>query len=194
MKKILIPLLPLVALLAMTCCQSNSSSSTADKSSSATETCTSTISLKEAFSSLSNIQNISVTAPDYNLPVVSDFVENGTIAAGYNMNASQVYESATEAFAILNKVPLTYMINGGNNNNVAAFVYTEPNDNGSNDILIAAMSGSKGSVVFMYGTVNDICKSAIQNAKLEIQGDFLSLEADSLPDVGDFNIILSKAR
>lgn len=86
------------------------------------------------------------------------------------------------------------MINGGNNNNVAAFVYTEPNDKGSNDILIVAMSGLKGSIVFMYGTIDDTCKSAIQNAKLEMQGDFLSLEAESIPDVGDFNIILSKAR
>ena len=150
--------------------------------------------MKEAFDELSKLPNISISVPDYNLPVISDFVENGTIAAAYNLNASQIYDSATKAFTVLNKVPLTSMINGGNNNNVAAFVYTEPNDKGSNDILIVAMSGLKGSIVFMYGNVDDTCKSAIQNAKLEMQGDFLSLEAESIPDVGDFNIILSKAR
>ena len=188
MKKIFFSLLAVLAITATSCQQTASNSV-------ATEKCdTSAISLKDAFDELSKLPNITVTTPDYNLPVISDFVENGTIAAGYNLNASQIYESATKAFTVLNKVPLTSMINGGNNNNVAAFVYTEPNDKGSNDILIVAMSGPKGSLAFMYGTVNDTCKSAIQNAKLEIQGDFLSLEAESIPDVGDFNIILSKAR
>ena len=188
MKKIFFSLLAALDITATSCHHSASESA-------ATDTChTSTISLKDAFDELSKLPNISITAPDYNLPVISDFVENGNIAAGYNLNASQIYESATKAFTILNKVPLTSMINGGNNNNVAAFVYTEPNDKESNDILIVAMSGLKGSLVFTYGTVNDICKSAIQNAKLEMQGDFLSLEAESIPEIGDFNIILSKAR
>lgn len=194
MKKILLTLIPAIAVLAMTGCQNNAGSTATDTNSTVKECSTTAISLKQAFSDLSNISNISVTAPDYNLPVVSDFVENGTIAAGYNLNAQQIKESGNAAFAILNKIPLTYMINGGNNNNVAAFVYAEPNDKGSNDILIAAMSGIRGSIVFMYGTVNDNCKTAIKNAKLEMQGDFLSLEAESIPDVGDFNIILSKAR
>lgn len=194
MKKILLTLIPALALFAMTGCQTKTGSTATDTNSTIKECSTTAISLKQAFSELSNIPNISVTAPDYNLPVVSDFVENGTIAAGYNLNAQQIKESGDAAFAILNKIPLTYMINGGNNNNVAAFVYTEPNDKGSNDILIAAMSGMRGSIVFMYGSVNDKCKSAIQNAKFEMQGDYLSLETENIPDIGDFNIILSKAR
>ncbi len=187
MKKIFFSLL---AVLAMTSCQQTTGNTNQDQSC----TSASTISLKEAFDELSKIPNITVTTPDYNLPVISDFVENGKIAAGYNLDAIQVREAGNQAYSILNRIPLTDMINGANNNYVAAFVYTQPNDHGSNDILIAAMSGLKGSLVFMYGTVNDSCRSAIQNAKVEMQGDFLSLETESVADVGDFNIILSKAR
>lgn len=188
MKKIFFSLLAALAITSTSCQQTANNSAPTGKCD------TSTITLKEAFNNLAKLPNISITEPDYNLPVISDFVQDGTIAAAYNLDASQIYDSATKAFTILNKGPLTSMINGGNNNNVAAFVYTEPNDKGSNDILIVAMSGLKGSIVFMYGTIDDTCKSAIQNAKLEMQGDFLSLEAESIPDVGDFNIILSQAR
>lgn len=150
--------------------------------------------LKEAFNALSNLPHVSVTKPDYNLPVVNDVIQNTTIAAGYNLNQQQIFEAGNATYAILNQVPLAYMINGANNNEVAAFIYTTPNNEGNYDILIAAMSGYRGSVVFIYGTIDEVCKNAIQNAPLEMQENYLSIQADSIPNVGDFNIILNKAR
>lgn len=156
--------------------------------------CASAMNLKEAFNALSNLPNITVTAPDYNLPVIGDFVQNGQLAAAYNLDREKIKQSGDAVYTILNQIPLVYMINGGNNNKAAAFVYSTPNDSGSNDILIVVMSGLKGSVVAMYGTVDNICRDAIQNGALEIQGDFLKLEATPVPDVGDFNITISKGR
>lgn len=153
----------------------------------------SAMNLKDAFTALSNLPNINVTAPDYNLPVVAEVIHNGQIAAGYNMPQQQILESATAAYAILNQVPMSYMINGGNNKEVAAFIYATPNDSESNDILIAAMNGSKGSIVFLYGTIDDASLNAIQNASLTMQGNYLSIEAQ-MPDNTDFNITLSKSR
>lgn len=150
--------------------------------------------LKEAFNALSNLPNVSVTKPDYNLPVINDAIHNATIAAGYNLDQRQIFESGTAAYTILNQVPLAYMINGANNNEVTAFIYTTPNNEGNYDILIAAMSGYKGSVVFIYGTVDEVSKNAIQNATLEMQGSYLSIKADPIPNIGDFNIILNKGR
>lgn len=159
----------------------------------ATISSASAMNLKEAFSALSNIQNVTVVAPDYNLPVISDIAQSGQIAAGYNLNKEQINQAGTAAFTILNQVPLTAMVNGGNNGEVAAFVYAMPNDSGSNDVLIAVMSGYKGSVVFLYGTADDASVAAIQSAPLNIEGNFLSLEAQ-MPNGNDFNITLSKAR
>lgn len=153
----------------------------------------SAMSLKDAFSALSNIQNVNITAPDYNLPVIGEGVKDGQIAAAYNLNAQQIYESGTAAYTILNQIPLANMINGGNNGEVAAFVYTTPAGENSNEILIAVMSGYKGSVVFLYGTIDDASRDAIKNAPLQMEGSFLSLES-TMPDGSDFNIILSKAR
>lgn len=153
----------------------------------------SAMSLKEAFSALSNLQNITVKTPDYNLPIVADVVQDGQIAAGYNLNKEQVFETATAAYTVLNQVPLSTMINGGNNGQVAAFIYSTPNSNGSNDVLIVVMSGYKGSVVSMFGTMSDAAKEAIQNAPLEIQGINLNMNA-TLADGNEFNITLSKAR
>lgn len=153
----------------------------------------SAMSLKDAFTALSNIQNVEVTNPDYNLPVTFGGINDFQLAAGYNMNQQQIFESGTAAYAILNQVPLAEMINGGNNNSVAAFIYANPTGENSNEVLIAVMSGYRGSLVFIYGTIDDASKAALQNAPLNIQGNFLSLET-TMPDGNDFNIILSKAR
>lgn len=149
--------------------------------------------LKEAFGALSNIPNINVRVPDYNLPVSMDMVRDGRVAAAYNLNRAQIAESGGAAYALLNQVPLSYMINGANNNSVAAFVYVVPGDDGANEVLIAVMSGYYGSVVFVYGTIDDAVKEAIQNAPLEMEGSFLKMDA-KLADGDEFNIVVSKAR
>lgn len=188
MKKIL--LMATVALAGLTACQSPATE-TATESTAKCEA--STITLKEAFDQLSKVQNVAITAPDYNLPVIADVVKDGQIAAAYNLDAAKIKASADEAFAILNKVPLTKVINGGSNGQVAAFVYAEPDGSGSNDALIAVMSGYKGSVVFMYGTMDDTAKEAIQNAPLSIEGINLNLDT-TLPDGNEFHITINKGR
>ena len=50
-----------------------------------------------------------------------------------------------------------------------------------------------GSVVFVYGAIDDAVKEAIQNAPLEMEGSFLKMEA-KLADGDEFNIVVSKAR
>lgn len=153
----------------------------------------SAMNLKEAFTALSNLQNINVRTADYNLPIVTDMGQDVQIAGAYNLNKDQVFETATAAYAILNQVPLANMINGGNNAQVAAFIYSTPNGDGTNDLLIVVMSGYKGMVVSMYGTVSDAAKEAIQNAPLEIQGINLNMNATTA-DGAEFNITLSRAR
>lgn len=154
----------------------------------------SAMNLKEAFEALSNLPGVSIKAPDYNLPVVSDVIKDGRIAAAYNLDRQEVFKTGNAAFAILNQVPLSYMINGGCNNEVGAFIYSTPNATGTNDILIAIMSGYRGDVIFISGTTDNVCKEAIRNAPMKMRGNTLSIEADHIPDVGDFNIIISKAR
>ena len=184
MKKIL--LMATVALAGLTACQSPATES-------ATKCEASTITLKDAFEQLSKIRNIAVTAPDYNLPVIADVIENGQIAAAYNLDAAKIKESADEAFAILDKLPLAKVINGGANGEVTAVVYAEPNTGGSNDALIAVMSGYRGSVVFMYGTMDDEAKEAIQNAPLTIEGNYLNLDT-TLSNGNEFRIAINKGR
>ena len=149
--------------------------------------------LKEAFDALSHIPNINVRTADYNLPVVADVIKDGQISAAYNLDAALIKESGDAAYTILNQVPLTYMINGGNNNLAAAFVYATPNAEGTNDVLIAVMSGWRGAVVFIYGTIDNAARDAIQQAPLEIEGPYLSIKTQ-MPDGSDFNIGISKGR
>lgn len=149
--------------------------------------------LKEAFEALSDIPNINVKTADYNLPVAMDEIRNGRVSAAYNLNEAQIAESGAAAYTLLNRVPLARMINGANNNKVAAFVYAESDGKGANDVLIAVMSGYRGSVVFIYGTIDDATRDAIQNADLEMEGDFLKMEA-KLANDSEFNIEINKAR
>lgn len=156
-------------------------------------TSVSAMSPKEAFKALSNIPNVSLVTPDYNLPISSDTIPEGGLAAAYNLDQEQIKVTGNAAYTILNQVPLNYMVNGGNNNEVAAFIYAMPNVEGSNDVLVAAMSGYRGMVVFMLLSLDDAQVAAIQAAPLSIQGNFLNLEAN-LPGDNQFNILLNKAR
>ena len=161
----------------------------------------SAMNLKDAYKALSNIPNVSVANPDYNLPMdisaIPDYGFNlmeGNLAAGYNMNAAQIKETGDAAFTILNQVPMLRIINGACNNDVAAFVYAEPTGENSNDVLIVAMSGYRGSAVFMYvQNVPDALCSALHSAPVEMEGNYLSLKA-KLSQNDEFNIILNKAR
>lgn len=167
----------------------------------------SAMSLKEAFKALSNIPNVSLSAPDYNLPVTAPLQAEGGLATAYNLDAEQIKTTGDAAMAILNQVPIKYMINGGCNNEVLAFVYATPttegqgdtsvNDNsekaGKYDMLIAVMSGYRGMAVFLYGTVSGEVRDAFQAAPLKMEGNFLSCEV-ALPDNNEFNIMLNKAR
>ena len=163
----------------------------------------SAMSLKDAYKALSNIPNVSAAKPDYNLPMdlpmspVDGFMlqlEDGNLAAAYNLNAAQIKETGDAAFTILNQVPLQRMINGGNNNLVGAFVYAEPTGENSNDVLIVVMNGYRGAVNFVYvENVSDTIRTALQMAPVEMEGSSFSLKA-KLPQDEEFNIIQNKGR
>lgn len=155
----------------------------------------SAMNLKDAFAALYNLPNVSVVKPDYNMPVSSTLSDDGDgVAAAYNLNAEQIGATGDATMAILNQVPLNYLINGGGNGEVMAMVYSMPTGEGKNDVLVAVLSGYRGLAFFMYGTdIDDAVCEALQSAPLKIEGNFLSLET-TLPDGNEFNIILSKAR
>ena len=153
----------------------------------------SAINLREAYQALSNVPNINVRQADYNLPVIDDLIVDRQIAGAYNLDATKIFETGTSIYTILNQIPLSYMINGGNNNQVAAFVYATPNETGTNDILVVVMSGYRGSAVSMFGTATNETVEAIRMAPFEMEGSYLNLSA-KVPDVGEFNVTLSKGR
>ena len=153
----------------------------------------SAIDLKDAYNALSNIPNINMRQADANLPVIGDLIIDGQIAGAYNLNAEKINTTATAVYTILNQIPMSYMINGGSNGQVSAFVYAMPNNSGTNDILVVTMSGLRGSAVSIFGTATNESVEVIKMAPFEMEGSYLNLSAN-VPDVGDFNITLSKAR
>ncbi|MDE6859847.1 MAG: hypothetical protein K2J65_05500 [Duncaniella sp.] len=153
----------------------------------------SAIDLKDAYDALSNVPNINMRQADANLPVIDELIIDGQIAAAYNLDAKKIFETGTSIYTILNQIPMSYMINGGNNNQVAAFVYATPNGTGTNDILVVVMSGYRGSAVSVFGTATDETVEAIKMAPFEMAGSYLNLSAN-VPDVGEFNISLNKGR
>ncbi len=146
----------------------------------------SAISLKEAFNALSNVPNISVKS-DYNTPILGLTV-NGELAMASDLNESQILESGNAVYTILNQVPLVWMINGGNNNLVAAFVYASPEStNGIYEVLMVLMSGKSGDITIIYGGIDKAAKDALQNAPLTMESDKISIHAD-LPNGNTYNI------
>ncbi|MDE7427116.1 MAG: hypothetical protein K2M79_04895 [Muribaculaceae bacterium] len=144
------------------------------------------MSLKDAFNALSNVPNISVRS-DYNFPILG-LTENGECAAALNLNEAQIRESGNAVYTILNQVPLAWMINGGNNNLAAAFIYASPEStNGIYEVLMVVMGGKLGEIAIVYGGIDKMAKDALQNAPLKMEADKISIHA-SLPNGDTYDI------
>ena len=132
--------------------------------------------LREAYNALSNLPKITTEFKD---TLTVNVVENSSImkvAGAHNLNSEDIKQVGNATFAILNQIPLSYMINGGNNGLVAAFVYCTPNENSSNDMLIVTMSGEQGDLTYLYVTdVNETSKLSIQQSKLTLKDSSLSI-------------------
>lgn len=155
----------------------------------------SAISLQEAFSALSNLPNVSVKEnldlqdlTNNKCPIRLDSLKIAQVSIGYDLDAEKIAATGNGAYAILNQIPLQYMINGANNNNVCAFLYSTPCEGqpGMNHLLIAVMSGQWGTVCFVDAIVGDKERDAIQFASIEMKGDYLNM---AIPDY--FNITIN---
>lgn len=155
----------------------------------------SAINLQEAFSALSNLPNVTVKEnldlkdlTNNKCPIKLDSLKIAQVAIGYDLDAEKIAVTGNGAFAILNQIPFQYMINGANNNNVCAFLYSTPYEGhpGLNHLLIAVMSGEWGSVVFADAIIADKERDAIQAASIEMKGSSLNM---SVPDY--FNITIN---
>lgn len=144
----------------------------------------SAINLQEAFSALSNLPNVTVKEnldlkdlTNNKCPIKLDSLKIAQVAIGYDLDAEKIAVTGNGAFAILNQIPFQYMINGANNNNVCAFLYSTPYEGhpGLNHLLIAVMSGEWGSVVFADAIIADKERDAIQAASIEMKGNSLNM-------------------
>lgn len=144
----------------------------------------SAINLQEAFSALSNLPNVSVKEnldlkdlTNSKCPIKLDSLKIAQVAIGYDLDAEKIAATGNGAYTILNQIPFQYMINGANNNNVCAFLYSTPYEGhaGLNHLLIAVMSGEWGTVCFVDAIVSDKERDAIQAASIEMRGNYLNM-------------------
>lgn len=137
------------------------------------------LNLKEAYNALSNLPNISTELNDTISVSINNVVEKDGImkvAGAHNLNSEDIKAAGNATFAILNQIPLSDMINGGNNGYVGAFVYCTPNESGSNDMLIVTMSGGQGDLTYMFVTdVDENSRLCIQEGELTLHGNSLSI-------------------
>lgn len=136
--------------------------------------------LIEAYNALANLPGITTELNDtITVSINNNVVENNgviKVAGVHGLNREEIWTVGNATYAILNQIPLSYMINGGNNGLVAAFVYCTPNENGSNDMLIVTMSGEQGDVTYLYVTdVRENSKLCIQEGKLTLKDSSLSI-------------------
>lgn len=135
--------------------------------------------LREAYNALSNLPKITTELNDtitVSINNSEDYRGTMKVAGAHRLNGEEIHMVGNATFSILNQVPLSYMINGGNNGLVGAFVYSMRNENGSNDMLIVTMSGEQGDLTYLYITdVNDASKLCIQEGKLTLKDSSLSI-------------------
>lgn len=137
------------------------------------------LNLKEAYNALSNLPKISTEFNDTISVSINNVIKKNEImkvAGAHNLNSEDIKTVGNATYAILNQVPLSYMINGGNNGYAGAFVYCASNESGTNDMLIVTMSGELGNLTYLFVTdVDENSKLCLQEGKLTLQGSSLSI-------------------
>lgn len=154
--------------------------------------CGRALTLKEAFAALSQVPNVSVVdqLASGSVGLSADSVGNLEIAVADNLDAARIKATGDAAYAVLDKVPLEYMINGANNNLVAAFLYATPNAEGRYDFLVVSMDGAGSDVAILFMTITEATKTMFQNAPLTMKGDMLTLMPVTTGGSPSFNIML----
>lgn len=139
----------------------------------------SALNLKDAYDALSNIPHVSAIVDDTIAVSVNKTAEyRGVmqVAGAHGLDRGEIKASGDATLAVLDRIPLSYMINGGCNGYVAAFVYCMPNGSGANDMLIVTMSGELGDLTYLYVTdLNESDKLSLQEARLTMQDNYLSI-------------------
>lgn len=155
--------------------------------------CGRALTLKEAFAALSEVPNISVveSSPSGLVGLPADSVDNLEMAVANNLDAARIKETGDAVYAVLDKVPLVNMINGANNNLVAAFLYATPNADGRYDFLVVSMDGAGGDVAVIFMTITESIKTMFQTAPLTMKGDMLTLMPVATGGGPSFNIMLN---
>lgn len=74
--------------------------------------------LREAYNALSNLPKITTELNDtITVSINNNVVENNSVmkvAGAHNLNSEDINTVGNSTLAILNQIPLSYMINGGN--------------------------------------------------------------------------------
>ena len=119
------------------------------------------INLKDAFSALSKLPNVSVKEnldlkdlTNNRCPVKLDSLKVVQVAIAYDLDAEKIMTTANGAYTILNQIPF------------------QP---GMNHLLMAVMSGEWGSVIFVDAIVKNNERDAIQAASIEMKGNYLNM-------------------
>lgn len=164
----------------------------------ATVASASAMSLKEAFTALSKAPNMSEVVNDAGSTIkidsMTDSIPEFRIAAVSGLDASSIFETGNAVFNVLNQVSLSQMINGGNNQEAAAFLYAEPTADGKYDFLLVVMSGYSGDVSVLYTVIDEVTRNAFQSAKLTIEGPSLTITPLKIPGTKTFNIVIDTNR
>ena len=136
--------------------------------------------LEDVFDQLSQIPGVAEdTFPNMKFRGYEIKVEKSAVAK--NLNRQQIEDTGNAMYAILDKVPMGYIVNGATNHLAAGFVYANRLSDDNNEVLMVACSGAAGMYAAYYGTANNSTVTALQMAPLSMQGQHFTLTLEDTP-------------
>ncbi len=137
-------------------------------------------SLKDAYDQLSQIKGVSEDSIS-NIKWGKYEVKIENNAGATNLDRQQIDSTGNAMLAILDRVPMKYIVNGATNQLAAGFVYANRLSADTNEVLIVAGSGEAGMFSASYGIANDSTVYALRISELSMQGQRFKLTLESSP-------------
>lgn len=126
---------------------------------------------KEAYTMIAGIQSLAPVDTVTSISLAGDYSLTGIKEVKVeNLDNQQIASVQNDIFRILDRMPISSVVNGGTNGLSTGIFYSKPLSSGLNEILLVAISRPGGFAQIDYGVADDATVQMIRNSAFTLNG------------------------
>lgn len=134
---------------------------------------------KEAYEMIAKVPGLAAIDTVTTMPITDNYsITNIKEVKAENLDTQQIARIQDNVFRVINRVPLTSVVNGGTNGVSTGLVYSKPLSSGLNEVLIVAISVGGGYAQIDYGVADNATVEMIRNSAFSLDGNSVAMSVE----------------